>query len=226
MSVFKATPGIRVLSSDRNGGGSSEGGFAKMTDVLTLFPHIDAVFAINDPTAIGVEEAALEGGEGLACVGSTQQDEAFDVGDVVRIGTEVTKGGDRKPGAVGFVGTGWSKRVIDRIVEPAGHAGEKGLARIEIARVLERLHGPEDLDEVGRAVVGPMGLRPAPQQVGAGRLDGVVEGVGGKVGEVLPPPADQRGHGGQSPRPLSCSGAGSGWECTMCRAETARVSTT
>ena len=46
-----------MLSADRNGGGTSEGGFAKMTDLLTLFPHIDAVFAINDPTAIGAELA-------------------------------------------------------------------------------------------------------------------------------------------------------------------------
>ncbi|HWT15228.1 MAG TPA: ABC transporter substrate-binding protein [Patescibacteria group bacterium] len=62
LSVFKAAPGINVLSSDRNGGGSSEGGFAKMTDVLTLFPHVDAVFTINDPTALGVEEAARQAG--------------------------------------------------------------------------------------------------------------------------------------------------------------------
>ncbi len=62
LSVLGSTPGIRVLSSDRNGGGSSEGGFAKMTDVLTLFPHIDAVFTINDPTAIGVDEAARQSG--------------------------------------------------------------------------------------------------------------------------------------------------------------------
>lgn len=62
LPVFKAAPGIRVLSSDRNGGGSSEGGFAKMTDLLTLFPHIDAVFAINDPTALGVDEAARQAG--------------------------------------------------------------------------------------------------------------------------------------------------------------------
>lgn len=61
-AVLKAAPGIRVLSSDRNGGGSMEGGFAKMTDVLTAFPHIDAVFAINDPTAMGVEEAARQAG--------------------------------------------------------------------------------------------------------------------------------------------------------------------
>ena len=62
LSEINAAPGIRLLSSDRNGGGSSEGGFAKMTDVLTLFPHIDAVFAINDPTALGVEEAARQAG--------------------------------------------------------------------------------------------------------------------------------------------------------------------
>jgi ribose transport system substrate-binding protein len=62
MSILKSAPGIRVLSSDRNGGGSSEGGFAKMTDVLTAFPHIDAVFTINDPTALGVEEAARQAG--------------------------------------------------------------------------------------------------------------------------------------------------------------------
>jgi len=62
LAVLKAVHGIRLLSSDRNGGGSSEGGFAKMTDVLTLFPKIDAVFAINDPTALGVEEAARQAG--------------------------------------------------------------------------------------------------------------------------------------------------------------------
>jgi ribose transport system substrate-binding protein len=61
-SALDKAPGIRLLSSDRNGGGSSEGGFAKMTDVLTVYPHIDAVFAINDPTAIGVEQAARQAG--------------------------------------------------------------------------------------------------------------------------------------------------------------------
>jgi len=61
-SVLKASAGIHLLSSDRNGGGSMEGGFSKMTDVLTAFPHIDAVFAINDPTALGVDEAARQAG--------------------------------------------------------------------------------------------------------------------------------------------------------------------
>ena len=62
LSKLGGAPGIRVLSSDRNGGGSSEGGFAKMTDLLTLFPHIDAVFTINDPTALGADEAARQAG--------------------------------------------------------------------------------------------------------------------------------------------------------------------
>lgn len=62
LSVLESTAGIHVLSSDRNGGGSSEGGFAKMTDILTLFPHIDAVFTINDPTALGADEAARQAG--------------------------------------------------------------------------------------------------------------------------------------------------------------------
>lgn len=62
LSKLESSPGIRVLSSDRNGGGNSEGGFAKMTDLLTAFPHIDAVFAINDPTAIGADDAAHQAG--------------------------------------------------------------------------------------------------------------------------------------------------------------------
>ena len=41
-----------------------------MTDLLTLYPHIDAVFAINDMTALGVERAALQAGRSeLAIVG-------------------------------------------------------------------------------------------------------------------------------------------------------------
>jgi len=53
-------PGIELLSMDQNGGGSFEGGFEKMTHLLTAYPRIDAVFTINDPTALGAEQAANE----------------------------------------------------------------------------------------------------------------------------------------------------------------------
>ncbi|WP_211209789.1 ABC transporter substrate-binding protein [Uliginosibacterium gangwonense] len=62
LAKLKSYPSIQMLSADRDGGGSAEGGFAKMTDLLTLYPHIDAVFAINDPTAMGAEEAARQAG--------------------------------------------------------------------------------------------------------------------------------------------------------------------
>lgn len=61
-AALKTAPGINLLSADRNGGGSMEGGFSKMTDILTAYPHIDAVFAINDPTALGAEEASRQAG--------------------------------------------------------------------------------------------------------------------------------------------------------------------
>ncbi|GGB94044.1 ribose ABC superfamily ATP-binding protein [Marinobacterium zhoushanense] len=51
---------IELMSMNQNGGGSFEGGFEKMTHLLTAFPQIDAVFTINDPTALGAEQAANE----------------------------------------------------------------------------------------------------------------------------------------------------------------------
>lgn len=57
MEVFAANPGINILSDNQNAGGSRDGGLRVMTDLLTAFPEIDAVFAINDPTGIGCELA-------------------------------------------------------------------------------------------------------------------------------------------------------------------------
>lgn len=62
LQVLRDHPGITVLSSDRDAGGSTPGGFAKMTELLDRFPAIDAVFTINDPTALGAERAALQAG--------------------------------------------------------------------------------------------------------------------------------------------------------------------
>lgn len=56
--VLAKYPGIKILSKDQNAEGSREGGLRVMTDLLTTFPKIDAVFAINDPSGIGVDLAA------------------------------------------------------------------------------------------------------------------------------------------------------------------------
>ena len=55
--VFSKTPGIKILSEDQSSKGSRDGGMAVMQNLLTAFSKIDAVFAINDPAAIGAELA-------------------------------------------------------------------------------------------------------------------------------------------------------------------------
>jgi len=58
--AFGKYPDIEILSSDQDGKASREGGLAVMQSLLTRFPHIDAVFGANDPTAIGAELAAKQ----------------------------------------------------------------------------------------------------------------------------------------------------------------------
>jgi ribose transport system substrate-binding protein len=60
LEEIKKSPGIKIVSQDQNAGGSRDGGLRVMTDLLTAFPKIDAVFAINDPTAIGCDLAAKQ----------------------------------------------------------------------------------------------------------------------------------------------------------------------
>lgn len=58
--VFAANEGINVLSDDQNGQASRDGGLEVMQGLLTRYDHIDAVFAINDPTAVGAALAAKQ----------------------------------------------------------------------------------------------------------------------------------------------------------------------
>ena len=53
-------PDLKIVSQDQNAGGSRDGGLRVMSDLLTAFKKIDAVFAINDPTAIGCDLAAKQ----------------------------------------------------------------------------------------------------------------------------------------------------------------------
>lgn len=59
-AVLKKNPEIKVLSDDQDAKGSREGGMNVMQNHLTRFPKLDAVFAINDPQAIGADLAARQ----------------------------------------------------------------------------------------------------------------------------------------------------------------------
>jgi len=58
--VFAKYPDIKVLSDDQDGKGSRDGGMAVAQGYLTRFAKIDAIFAINDPQAIGTDLAARQ----------------------------------------------------------------------------------------------------------------------------------------------------------------------
>jgi ribose transport system substrate-binding protein len=60
LEEIKKHPDLKVVSQDQNAGGSRDGGLRVMSDLLTAFKQIDAVFAINDPTAIGCDLAAKQ----------------------------------------------------------------------------------------------------------------------------------------------------------------------
>ena len=62
LSIFKKYPDIKILSQDQNAKGTTDGGQQVMTDLLTAYRHLDAVFAVNDPTAIGCDLAAQQAG--------------------------------------------------------------------------------------------------------------------------------------------------------------------
>jgi ribose transport system substrate-binding protein len=53
-------PNVKIVSDDQNAGASLAGGLASMTSLLMMHSHIDAVFAINDPSAIGADLAAAQ----------------------------------------------------------------------------------------------------------------------------------------------------------------------
>jgi len=59
-NVFAKYPGLKILSNDQDGKGSREGGLTVTQGYLTRFPKIDAIFAINDPQAIGTDLAARQ----------------------------------------------------------------------------------------------------------------------------------------------------------------------
>jgi ribose transport system substrate-binding protein len=55
--ALSGSPGIRILSDNQDGKGSRDGGLAVMQSLLVRYSKIDAVVAINDPSAIGASLA-------------------------------------------------------------------------------------------------------------------------------------------------------------------------
>lgn len=62
-SVLNHHPRIKLLSDDHNGGGTYSGGLEAMTYLISAYPDLDAVFAINDPSAMGAANAARLAGQ-------------------------------------------------------------------------------------------------------------------------------------------------------------------
>ncbi|HDR1837908.1 TPA: ABC transporter substrate-binding protein [Pasteurella multocida] len=89
--VFAKHADIKVLSHNQNAKGSREGGLEVMTSLLIAHPKIDAVFAINDPTAIGTDLAAKQAQRNeffiMGVDGSPDGEEALKLSDSLFRGT-------------------------------------------------------------------------------------------------------------------------------------------
>ena len=58
--VMADHPDIKILSDNQNGIGTREGGLNVTTALLTAHDQVDAIFTINDPSAIGADLAAKQ----------------------------------------------------------------------------------------------------------------------------------------------------------------------
>jgi ribose transport system substrate-binding protein len=87
--TFAKYPDIKILSDNQDAKGSRDGGFAVAQSLLTRFPKVDAIFAINDPTAIGVNLAAKQLGRNEFII--TAVDGAPDIEAELKSGNSLIK---------------------------------------------------------------------------------------------------------------------------------------
>jgi ribose transport system substrate-binding protein len=87
--TFAKYPDIKILSDNQDAKGSRDGGFSVGQSLLTRFPKVDAIFAINDPTAIGVNLAAKQLGRSEFII--TAVDGAPDIEAELKSGTSLIK---------------------------------------------------------------------------------------------------------------------------------------
>jgi ribose transport system substrate-binding protein len=87
--TFAKYPDIKILSDNQDAKGSRDGGFAVGQSLLTRFGKVDGIFAINDPTAIGVNLAAKQLGRTEFII--TAVDGAPDIEAELKSGTSLIK---------------------------------------------------------------------------------------------------------------------------------------
>lgn len=97
-AVFAKSPGIKILSDNQDAKGSRDGGLAVMQGLLTRFSKIDAVFAINDPTAIGADLAAKQLGRKEMII--TSVDGAPDIEQALKSDTLIQASASQDPYAM------------------------------------------------------------------------------------------------------------------------------
>ena len=87
--VLAQHPGVTLLSDNQNALASRDGGFAVGQSLLTKFQAIDAVFAVNDQSAIGFELAAKQAHRTDLFIASV--DGAPDIVDEIKDSTSLIK---------------------------------------------------------------------------------------------------------------------------------------
>lgn len=117
-SALNRYPDITLLSDRLNGTGSQEGGMEAMTYLMEEYDHIDAVFAINDPTAHGALLAAEQAGRDEFVLASVDGS-AFAVAHI------------QQPNA-------WLATAVQRPKEMAERAVEIGMALLSGEEVRQR----------------------------------------------------------------------------------------
>jgi len=109
-SVFAKAPGIKILSDDQDAKGSRDGGLNVMQGHLTRFQKIDAVFAINDPQAIGTDLAAKQLKRENIII--TSVDGAPDIEEALKGNTMVEASASQDPYAMAQMGVDVGVKIL------------------------------------------------------------------------------------------------------------------
>ena len=109
-SVFAKAPGIKILSDDQDAKGSRDGGLNVMQGHLTRFQKIDAVFAINDPQAIGTDLAAKQLKRDNIII--TSVDGAPDIEEALKGNTMVEASASQDPYAMAQMGVDVGVKIL------------------------------------------------------------------------------------------------------------------